>query len=369
MNRKTVHLLLNQYVHDTRVKKETESLAEMGHEVTVLALHRAGLPLAEKQGQVSVRRLQLITRDWQFPGAQLFKYCEYFLRALPSCLRAEVIHCHDFDPLPMAVLAKIVSLFRLKIIYDSHEFQSEVSGFEAGVKKEIFKKAEVLLLWLCDGFITVSSSIAEAYKQRSGVTATLIFNCPRWQKDLASTAHETHSLPVFLYQGLFFKNRGVEELLQTFAQLSGRAQLVLIGKGELEPLIQEFASRHKNISCLGFIEPKDLLRHTQTADFGVIATLRNCLNHEYCLPNKFFEYAAAGVPVLSVGVVELKKLIEKYHCGHTFEQVSVDSILKGVDEALALDIEPLRRGSLQLIQEINWQTQEPKLRQVYESLS
>ena len=72
---------------------------------------------------------------------------------------------------------------------------------------------------------------------------------------------------------------------------------------------------HANIHHVQSVPMKDLLAYTSSATIGCVLTVDNCLNHKYSLPNKFFEYAMAGLPILVNDLPEMRKLVEKYECG------------------------------------------------------
>ena len=54
-----------------------------------------------------------------------------------------------------------------------------------------------------------------------------------------------------------------------------------------------------------------LLEHTADADVGVSLLQDTCENHRLALPNKVFEYVAAGVPVVVSDLPELTRLVER----------------------------------------------------------
>ena len=60
-----------------------------------------------------------------------------------------------------------------------------------------------------------------------------------------------------------------------------------------------------------------LLEHTADADVGVSLLQDTCENHRLALPNKVFEYVAAGVPVVVSDLPELTGLVEEHGIGWT----------------------------------------------------
>jgi len=62
-----------------------------------------------------------------------------------------------------------------------------------------------------------------------------------------------------LYIGQYIARKGVPELLQAFAGLDmDQANLTLVGSGELQDLVKNYALKYKNINELGFVNPDQL---------------------------------------------------------------------------------------------------------------
>ena len=59
----------------------------------------------------------------------------------------------------------------------------------------------------------------------------------------------------------------------------------------------------------------ELLANTAEADVGVTLLQDTCENHRLALPNKLFEYIAAGVPVVASALPETQRLIESRGIG------------------------------------------------------
>lgn len=62
-----------------------------------------------------------------------------------------------------------------------------------------------------------------------------------------------------LYIGQYIARKGLSELLQAFSNLKiDQASLTLVGSGELQDLVKNYALRYKNIAELGFVNPDQL---------------------------------------------------------------------------------------------------------------
>ena len=103
---------------------------------------------------------------------------------------------------------------------------------------------------------------------------------------------------------------------------------------KLEKQILDLSTKQKNIYHVQSVPMNELLSYTSSASIGVCLTIDNCLNHKYSLPNKFFEYAMAGLPMLVSDLPEMRKLVEKYNCGVICESITPDGIVNGLKKLL-----------------------------------
>ena len=84
------------------------------------------------------------------------------------------------------------------------------------------------------------------------------------------------------------------------------------------------------------------------------------LSDYYCLPNKLFEYAFAGLPILASKFPEINNIVTKYNLGYTCE-LNIDSILNAI---IKIENNKIKKNNLELT-EISWQAQENRLIKTY----
>lgn len=66
-----------------------------------------------------------------------------------------------------------------------------------------------------------------------------------------------------------------------------------------------------------------LIKELAAYKWGIFGTLDKSKNMKWCLPNKLFEYTAAGIPTIAVGYVEeVKKFIRKYKVGIVIDDLN-----------------------------------------------
>ncbi len=376
VNKRIVLVVLNEFTNDSRVLKEAVSLQAIGHNVHVIAMHARDLPESELVDGIPVRRIRLVSRPWpKVKPVQLLKYLEFFTRALRCCRRADIVHCNDLNALPIGVAAKVLSLGRVKVVYDAHEYEIHRVSPSRRVNIAVNYMLERTLIRFADRVMTVSDAIANEYVRLYRIQKpVLVLNCPAYSEPKKGNLFRDRfgireDQIIVLYQGGLSKGRGIEILLQAFSELSDdKVVFVVMGYGSLESLVLEYQSKKSNIFFHPAVSPNVLLDYTSSADYGVLFYEDNCLNHRYCSPNKMFEYLMAGIPVLSSNLVEMKRLIEKNHIGVVATSNDAEGFRSALSSLRGMEYESLIRSVKSVRREYCWEEQEKVLAEVYREL-
>ncbi len=371
MKKKIVNIVLNDFVNDSRVWKTSRSLVSMGYNVTVVALHNSKLKENEKTNGFVINRIKLVTKLWpKIRAVQIVKYIEFFFKASWRYRKADIVHCNDLNALPVGVFIKLIGR-NVKIVYDCHEYETEVQGLRKS-EKFIFKLIERLLIKKADRVVTVSDSIALAYATNYGIEKPgLVLNCPMTSPILDSNIlrdklNIKQDQKIFLYQGVLSKGRGIELLIDAFASLDSKnIALVFMGYGILESTVTEAAIKNSNIYFQPAVEPKEILEYTSSADYGLCFIEDTCLNYRYCLPNKAFEYLMAGLPIITSNLPELRKLVVEYDVGLVAVENTVDSLCDVILESLKLDCSEVQKNIILAREKYSWTNQEKVLKSIY----
>jgi glycosyltransferase involved in cell wall biosynthesis len=376
--KKVISIVFNNFVNDSRVLKECQTLLRNNYDVSVIALHEGNLQEHEIVSGIGVHRIKLRSRKWSKSlFVQVFKYLETCFRILKQYRNApDIIHCNDITPLPIAVLLKKLSSKRIKIVYDAHEFQTETQKLVGRkVRKKLVYWTEKMLIHKVDQVITVSEGISREYEKRYNITKPrLVLNCPLYQEQPKTNLFRERfaindEQKIFLYQGALTPGRGIEKLLEAFKSVDQeKAALVFMGYGHSESLVKEAANAVPHIFYHEAVPPSEILRHTASADIGISLIENSCLNYYYCLPNKMFEYAMAGLPLLVSDLPEMKKIVEEYECGIVINKLTAEYFKKGIEEILENDLKSYSKNALQMAKEYHWGNQEKELLNIYDEL-
>lgn len=372
------HVLHNPFTNDSRVLKELHTLSSLAEikSIHLICLQAADLPSRDQLTEkIQILRLSKPKFDPRLFFLKGMGFAIWLSKALQVLKKQtpDVIHCHDLPGICVGFFYKLL-IARTRIIYDSHEFQTEVSNLK-GLRQKIIQCIERLAIFAADRFITVSPSIAANYQYLYGVKRPLlVLNCPvPTEVSQTNLLKENCRIPsdhlLFLYQGGFSPGRGIELMLSAFDQLRGtKMHIVFMGFGPLQDEIIRRSKSNANVHFFPAVPPHELLAYTASADFGICLTDRSCRNHLFCLPNKLFEYINAGIPVIANDLLEVRKIVEAFEIGVLVEEETVECLTKRLQEAAENSL-VTRKNMPKAAGVYNWNTQIPNLIAAYKDLS
>lgn len=369
-------LLHKSVVSDSRVRREASALAQAGHDVVVLEL--APVPPGAVLDGFARRSVQ--PPAWMRRRLPFHLYRAAFLAWFVAGVvraRPHVVHAHDAAMLMPGGIGAWLTCARL--VYDSHELAASVpyrerawALFVAGIER--------LMVRHCAAVITVSDGIAERLqtRYRLGRRPTVVRNVSALSRDGAAGLRERLGIdgvtPLVLHQGAPAPARGCEVLVEAVANLPG-VHLAFLGDpeaGYAESLRRTIAEHGagERVTLLPGVPLVDLLAHTAEADVGVTLLQDTCLNHRLALPNKLFEYIAAGVPVLAAALPETQRLVEHHGVGWCVAPDDPAAVAGALRVALHGPRDPgLRVRLANAAAELSWEREQERLLELYECLS
>ncbi len=291
-------------------------------------------------------------------------------------IRPKVVHCHDSMVLAAGWFASLV--IGCKLVYDAHELESQQGGSSGAsrlclaIERWCWKRISLL--------VSVSPSIIEWYQENLGPKrSVLVLNSPL----ISSLAGEEvqgvrrafgspgyfHSrfgipagTPVFVYLGLLVRGRGIQQVLEVFGRGNVASHVVFMGTGDTEG-VEDHARRFPNIHLHQAVPHDEVVKFVREADCGLCLIEDVSLSDRLCLPNKLFEYAFAGVPMLASRLPEIARVVQQYGLGACCDN-DADSIEAAV---LKIEREGLARPEADLT-ELSWDTQAKRLQEAYRQL-
>lgn len=366
-----LHISLTEFRNESRVLKETNSILNhnIASKVYIASLHSDDLE-EEKiyKDNLILNRFKLSSRKLSKNlFVQVLKYFEFMYRITFFYRKKDIkmINIHAIALLPFGIFLKY--LFKVKLVYDTHELETETNG-SRGLRKKLVKFMEKRLIKKCDIVFVVSENIADWYKDEYDIQRPVVVKNALRLIDSKKTNHFRENLGIkdesiiVLYQGGLSKGRGVDLLLEAFKKREDdKVVIVFMGYGQLEEEIKNASKEKNNIFFHPAVDPDIVLEYTSSADIGISFIENTCLSYYYCLPNKLFEYAMAGLPVIVSNMKEMRELVEKYDMGIIVEDDKVNSMNNAIDKIVQSDIKQMKQNARRCAEENSWEKQEVKM--------
>ncbi|MBL0687388.1 MAG: glycosyltransferase [Sulfurospirillum sp.] len=373
---KVANIVFNPFVNDSRVLKESISLAKNHYKVEVIAHGDKDLLEVEEKENFKIVRFNYLDRKVTKSKKDKLKIYLLWAKEVISYVKTfDILHCNDLNALPIAFIIKKFFNKNIKIVYDAHEYETETNGL-SGLQKTLTKKLEKFLIKYADSVICVSNSIADEYVKLYNISKpALVLNTPPLYRNIIKqdifrdTFNISKEKNIFLYQGGLGPSRGIEVLLDTFKSINNnKSVIVFMGYGTLETLIKDTAKEYKNIYFHKAVAPDVLLNYTSCADFGIATIENTCLSYKYCLPNKVFEYLMAELPVIVSNLYEMKRLVKNNNIGIVATDNTPYGLKDAIQKAILLDKNELNKNIKKVKNIYNWEEQEKVLLELYGEL-
>jgi len=332
--RRVLMLLTNAFDPDPRVHQEAKSLVENGYRVTILCWDRDCKFLSQEViDGIRIERIHVRSThgrgSTQVPFLLLF-WVKAYARA--STKDFDIVHCHDFDTLPLGYL--LAKRKKAKLIYDAHESYVDMLRNLPGWLKMAIYKVEGFLLKRTDLLITVGDILGGAFIRRGAKQTCVVGNWKdpsQFQFPPEALKEEKKRLNIFDGQLVisFIANLGMERQLQPLiaaVKESREIFLIIGGDGPCSEIVKEASQRYTNIAYLGYVNPSKVPFYTALSDIIFYGFDPANPNSKFSAPNKLFEALAAGKAVLTGNFGEIGRIVTETQCGLILKNFSEQEI-------------------------------------------
>lgn len=360
--------VINDLVTDQRVNKSCLTLRKMGYEVLLVGRRQRKSPPMD-QRTYDTHRMKLL-----FEKGPLF-YAEYNIRLFFFLLfhKANLLLSNDLDTaLPNFFISRLKGI---NMIYDSHEYFTETPELVGRPRvQKVWKRIEGFVVPRLKEMITVCDSIADLFHEKYGVTCHVVRNIPpraalpaKGDKKALNLPEDKHLL-VLQGSGINIQ-RGAEELVEAMKYLDD-CYLMIIGGGDVLPVLKRMVGEmhiEDRVRFLPRMPYANMMAYTQLAELGFILDKDTNLNYRYCLPNKLFDFIQAGVPIVASHLVEIEKIIKKYHIGLFIPDHQPTSIAETIKAGLSdASLRAVwQEGMAQAAEDLCWENEQQTLIEIY----
>jgi len=318
------------YPRDVRVRREAESLAGAGCDVSVICPALKGQARREKVNGVRVYRYAPPPEA----RGQLGYAVEYgysllaaFVLALRIAVREGIDVIHAANPPDLFVLiAVLFKPFGVKFIYDQHDLAPDMycARYSEGHKTGVESALRLFERWsykLADQVVVANESYRESAERRGRIPVgrvAIVRNGPdAKQLERSSGGSEHRGEPkqvIIAYLGLMGVQDGVVHLIRAMDHLvhelgATSCKCKLIGDGEervrLEALVQTLALE-EFVSFLGYIPDPEYLEHLLGADICVDPDPYSEYNDRSTMI-KVMDYMSCGKPIVAFDLKETRR--------------------------------------------------------------
>ncbi len=363
----------HQVVMDPRVRAIAKTLSDAGYDVNILYWNTSAEKhpdLLEGAKLVEIQK-DRIMRLLKYESFQLGLWWRKGAKALSGLLdNLTIMHCFDFSALPLCTKVKKKEPKKTILIYDAADvWEYMVSGEIPSLLLNYQLRLEQKCMKHVDFLITPGERYQEYYTNRGfpESRAGIVMNAKEMYVD--QYVAPNNAKPVIVYVGTLKHNRKILELMNAIKDFP-ELHLRIGGIGPLFEEVKRKAEQLDNVEFLGQVPYSQVMELTFKSD-AIYAMFDN--THPLTkigFPNKFFEAAATGRPIITSTGTYLGEIVKRLGMG-----IVVEPNESGIRKALTM----IRDSPEQLVsmgksafengkREYNWQHESEKLLQLYNAL-
>jgi len=288
-------------------------------------------------------------------------------------IKPAICHLHDPEILWVGLVLK---WHGVKVIFDAHEDYEKkvlsrywVPKFLSPVISFSYKKVSKVMIKRFDAAIGATDLISSLQPNQKRCT---LHNYPRLDELSSSTGDSVRESNRILYTGGLTSHRGIEQVVKALCEVSsGNWKLVIVGQENpevakrLKCYLQDPRIDYRGV--VAFEEVKSLLDESR---IGVVCNQRG-YDYENALPNKLFEYMAAGLAVICSNFESWKEIVEDTGSGYTCDTTDIKVLGETLDYVLGnpeLAIKCGENGKVAIKNRYSWEREERKLIALYEEV-
>ena len=349
---KAVLIYYEDYPWDVRIEKFLGALAECCEEVHLVSRNRQRRPIREKASLAVYHRLRplLSKGTWgSLLDSPAFFNPRWF-RRIGEVMRETNPDILIVRDLPLAIAAHYWGKRAgIPVILDmAEDYPAMFSAYRPweslrerllnlGLRNEsIARLVETVSVKLMDHILVVTEEQRERLVRTGVPTAkiSIVGNTPLVSVLGISEYHNSTTALNVIYVGEVHHMRGLDTAIRAMGCLAHEAppiQLRILGTGKTESILRQLAKQTApdNVTFEGWVDPKRVPQELRRSDVGLIPHYRTRFTNT-TLPNKLFDYMAAGIPVLASDAEPMKRIITETACGLVFDSGDATSMAKAL---------------------------------------
>lgn len=356
---------------DVRIfHKECKTLAQAGHDVTLLAQADWGEKVV---AGIHIIGLPKITRRYQRP-----RLWRLIVREVKR-LKPDIVHFHNPELLLIAPFLRPA-----RLIYDCQEPFAETVLVRRWIPRPLrypvsrfVALLEPVLARRTDAIVVTEDSHVDLFR-KGGQPIALLYNYPLLsQLDFARRSDGK----TIIHVGMLSEGRGSRTMIEAMKLVVQRvpeAKLLLVGRFdspadevEIRQLIVDYGLED-GVEVVGWIPFSDLPRWFAQADVGLVPWQTKEKFPPQIIPTKMFEYMGSRLSVVASDRPAIRRFMDGLDCGLLVEPGDSQGFAEAIEYLLRHPAEARRMGEngrLAVEKEYRWASEGAKLVDLYRSMA
>jgi glycosyltransferase involved in cell wall biosynthesis len=354
--------VFNEIEYDGRVQRSAQALSD-DFDVTVCCID-SGKPYRDPR----FHTVQIRSPKWA--EGKAFKHACFWLRFILEAWKRHpsIVYAHDYYMLLPGWCASRCA--GAGLVYDAHELLLGGKGKKLPRRERAFSMIERAFIRGASLVIAANNERAGRMRKRFRLTKSplVIQNISmRPEKEDDSADRLPSDRVRLVYEGDINLARGVGLFISAMRYLDDRYELVIVGSGPDEMKCRGLAGEEsisRKVRFLGKLPRASLHGILKTCTIGIVTYSFKGWNNLYCAPNKTFEYAQAGLPLLCTAQPPLRALLERYKIGICVEWGSDDEAPGKIASAVSMlgaNLTDYTRNLASFLEAENWEREKDKL--------
>ena len=278
----------------------------------------------------------------------------------------DVVICNDVNALPICMALKENT--GVKLVLDLHEYAVDDSPLNVYHQKYISPMWDYFLkkhLMEVDAFMTVCNAISDRYFTEYGRESVVVTNAPAYE-DFSPTPVNGDQIRM-IHHGGAMRGRGIENMIHLMDGLGEKFHLTLMLVSNSRSYLRELkslAAVKPNVTIIDPVPTREISAKINPYDIGLYMLPANCLNNEYALPNKFFEFIQGRLAICVWPSREMAHIINQEGCGKCSEDFTPESMRVMLNSLDNQQIETMKAESHRLASKLCFEKNAVILREI-----
>lgn len=286
-----------------------------------------------------------IYRVFTFNRTYLGKYAttQWKINNLLKQVKPDIVIVHEPAYLPYVFFSNQ----QFKVVFNAHEYHPlEVEGDMKWTRTwgKIYDTVYRKFLPKLDLLINVNQEIADQCENEYQVKSLIIPNASKYFSSNPKTIKSDFPL-LFVHHGVPNPDRKLEVMMEAFRILGGnyKLDLMLVQNGTAYyQYLERLAQGIPNVKLIPPVDYGQIIPFISQYDLGIYSLAPISFNNQMALPNKFFEFVQARLPMVIGPSPVMSKYVEKYGLGKVAPDFSAEALAKTIQLLTFQDLERYR---------------------------